>query len=224
LNKYPQYSEHSISRHLGREKFSGCLMAVDNTYFTGFEADLLVVTKNLRVIDVEIKISRQDLKADRHKDKWKSISNTLTVTPDGKRRYESVPRAWPRNVWKHYYCIADPIWQDSLLEFVNPMSGVFTIKIDEGGGYRGITVRKKCKPNKANQPITPEGVVQLGHLANIRMHEAYRMLDEQRRCHSQELAYVLEKGELKAGVARPIFYTEGRWGRYEADEVELTPP
>lgn len=196
-------------------------MAVDNTYFTGFEADLLVVTKNLRVIDVEIKISRADLKADRNKDKWRHASGGYAGKPS-----VTLPLDWPRGVWKHYYCVADPIWTDALLEFVNPNSGVFTIKIADDGRYQGITVRKKCKPNKTNQPITPQGVVQLGHLANVRMHESYRKLDEMRSNHADEMRSMRQReDDYKLAVARPTFYSEqsGYW-RPVRDGLDLTPP
>src|SRR6266404_1723655 len=125
VNKFPQYSEFSIARCLMWKKFQGMLMAIDNTYHAGDEADLLLVTPRLHLIDVEIKISRQDLKADRAKDKWRSVPPYYHHGP----RCPEVVREWPRGIWKHYYCVAEPIWQDSLLEFVAPRSGVFTISI-----------------------------------------------------------------------------------------------
>ncbi len=175
--KHQQYSEFSIARHLAREKFNGMMLVVDNTYHTGSEADLLIVNhRNLHYIEVEIKISRADLKADRHKDKW---ITTAYSWPLGTNRPE-MPREWPRRIWKHYYCIAEPIWKPELLEFVGPRSGVFTISIDKDGHYRGITVRKRCQANPDAKRATPEEIVKLAYLANVRMHEAYRRLDEMR--------------------------------------------
>ena len=40
------------------------LVMVPNCYWTGDECDLLVVRNDLRLVDVEVKISRSDLKAD----------------------------------------------------------------------------------------------------------------------------------------------------------------
>jgi hypothetical protein len=179
--KHSQYSEFSIARHLAREKFNSMMLVVDNTYHTGHEADLLIVNhRNLHYIDVEIKISRADLKADRLKDKWLT---TAYSWPQGMDR-PAIPREWPRRIWKHYYCIAEPIWKPELLEFVGKRSGVFTIRIDrdESGRewYKGITVRKRCQANPDAKRATPEEIVKLAYLANVRMHEAYRRLDEMR--------------------------------------------
>lgn len=170
-----QYSEHSIARYLAREKFSGMMLVVDNTYHTGDECDLLIVNhRNLKYIDVEIKISRADLKADRHKDKWVRLPQWPQTGPP-------VPREWPRRVWKHYYCIAEPIWKPELLEHVGPRSGVFTVRIGENGYGGGITVRRKCKANPDAKPATMQEIVKLAYLANVRMHEAYRRMDEMQR-------------------------------------------
>jgi hypothetical protein len=169
------YNERAIARHLAREKFSGMLLVVDNTYHLGDEADLLIVNhRNLHYIDVEIKVSRADLKADRHKDKWRS---SAPAWPRGTQRPET-PLEWPRRVWKHYYCVAEPVWQPELLEHVGPRSGVFTIRIDDDGHFGGIRVQRKCTANPAAKPATPEEIIKLAYLANVRMHEAYRRLDE----------------------------------------------
>lgn len=65
------WSEHAIARALVRQTFNRkYLVVVPNCNWTGHECDLLVVTENLRIIDVEIKISRADLKADAKKEKW----------------------------------------------------------------------------------------------------------------------------------------------------------
>lgn len=175
--RHAQYSEFAIARHLAREKFSGMLMVGDNTYHLGDEADLLIVNhRNLHYIDVEIKISRADLRADRQKDKWRVLARSGWNRPG-----ESEFLEWPPKVWKHYFCVAEPVWSDDLLEHVGPRSGVFTIRIDDDGRYGGITVRRKCTANPAAKPATPEEIVKLAFLANVRMHEAYRKLDDHRR-------------------------------------------
>lgn len=172
--KHAQYSEHTIARILARDKFNGMMLVVDNTYHTGDEVDLLIVNhRNLHYIDVEIKVSRADLKADRLKDKWRF----QPYAGWGKPRAPLEVLDWPRRVWKHYYCVAEPIWTPELLEHVGPMSGVFTIRISESGQYGGITVQRKCKANPAAKAATPEEIVKLAFLANVRMLEAYRKLD-----------------------------------------------
>ena len=175
--RHAQYSEFAIARHLAREKFSGMLMVVDNTYHLGDECDLLIVNhRNLHYIDVEIKVSRADLKADRFKDKWRSAARTWPLHS----ARPVVPLEWPRKVWKHYFCVAEPVWTPELLEHVGPRSGVFTIRIDEDGRYGGIKVQRKCQANPAAKPATPEEIVKLAFLANVRMHESYRKLDDMR--------------------------------------------
>ena len=60
-----RWSENLIAATLARVVFQHKhLVIVPNCSWPGSECDLLVVTPNLRVIDVEIKISRADLKAD----------------------------------------------------------------------------------------------------------------------------------------------------------------
>ena len=86
-------------------------MLVDNCNWTGNECDVLGVTTDLRIIDVEVKISRADLKADARKDKW---WRSLTWDEATAKGYDTSnwnpwahrePRDWPRKVWKHYYAL-----------------------------------------------------------------------------------------------------------------------
>ena len=66
-----KWDERKIGRAICRQVLlSKCIVLVENTSWTGHECDLLGVTMDLRVIDVEVKISRADLKADAGKDKW----------------------------------------------------------------------------------------------------------------------------------------------------------
>ena len=65
-----EWSERLIARELAVGLFARRLVVVDNCIWTGHECDLLCVTTDLRIVDVEIKISRSDLKADAKKDKW----------------------------------------------------------------------------------------------------------------------------------------------------------
>ena len=63
------WSEEKIATTLARQIFQRkCLVVVPNCSWTGDECDLLAVTKDLRVIDVEVKISRSDYRADAKKD------------------------------------------------------------------------------------------------------------------------------------------------------------
>lgn len=59
-----KWTEQLIGRVLARQVFqSKHLIIIPNCKWTGDEIDLLVVTPDLRIIDVEVKISRADLKS-----------------------------------------------------------------------------------------------------------------------------------------------------------------
>lgn len=98
-----KWSERQIASFLARVTFSHKhLVIVPNCSWPGAECDLLVVTPNLRIIDVEVKISRADLKADKAKDKWFHgwdwRIDGHDYAPEKRRT-----REFPRRVWKHYY-------------------------------------------------------------------------------------------------------------------------
>jgi len=56
------WSEHKIARAIALQTLAKkCVVLVDNCNFTGYECDVLAVTQDLRIIDIEVKISRADL-------------------------------------------------------------------------------------------------------------------------------------------------------------------
>lgn len=167
------YTADRICAVLARKTFAGALCVVDRCSRLGSECDLLVVTTNLRAIDVEVKISRADLKADRLKDKWFDFGRQWDAAT---RSWLKTPRDWPANVWKHYYAIAAPIWRDDLLAHCQPKSGVLTVKLDPDGSLRGICVKRRCTANRASVPLKHEVVVDIARLASLRMWNAYDAL------------------------------------------------
>lgn len=171
----PVYTAERICAALARKTFRGALCVVDRCTRLGSECDLLVVTRNLRAVDVEVKISRADLRADRKKDKWFERRRWDASTRSMK---EGAPRDWPQNVWKHYFAVAAPIWHDDLLEHCPPKSGVVTVQLRPDGSLHHITVRRRCTANKANTPLTAEVVVDIARLASLRMWDAYRERDQ----------------------------------------------
>src|SRR3954471_24999853 len=95
-----RWNEGNISAALARSTFDGHLCCLPNCTWTGDEIDLLVVSRDLRIIDVEVKISRADLKADIDKQKWwhdPAWGAALRRPGETNTR-----REWPRRVWKHY--------------------------------------------------------------------------------------------------------------------------
>ena len=171
-----KWSENTIARKLALHTFDRKhLVIVPNCSWPGSECDLLVVTPNLRVIDVEIKISRSDLKADARKDKW---FHNWDWRVDGpwhgpwkdrpKRR-----RDWPKSVWKHYYCLPREIWDAALLDcLASPVSGVLLMYEDKTTGDFRISVERMAKPNRQADRISPEDAIDIARLASLRMWDA----------------------------------------------------
>lgn len=177
------WTEKSIAAELALNHFKmRHLVTVPNCNWAGYEADLLVVTKALKVLDFEIKISRADFKADAKKGKWfervDSGVDVPTVTYDrmtGRRmRYMNrqminVPKLHPRNIWKHYYVMPEEIYNESLDDLAaSPASGILLLCTSDGGRVRFREVRK-AKANKEYQPITPAQTLDIARLASLRL-------------------------------------------------------
>lgn len=160
-----------IAGCLARTTFKDSLCVVDRCYHVGEEADLLVLTPSLHYVDVEIKVSRADLKADRTKDKWRQSYASVRVGP----RRPDVERDWPRSVWKHYYALPAAIWKPELLEFCGRKSGVLLIHPREGKAPRWWRVEcvRRSKPDPAAPKASAERVLKLARLASLRMWDAY---------------------------------------------------
>lgn len=191
-----KWSEHAIARALARQTFNRkYLVVVPNCNWTGHECDLLVVTENLRIIDVEIKISRSDLKADAKKDKWwhRQYVGAPRYVDQFNRHGRLISRRhmyaqqfelrdWPRKVWKHYYALPKEIWRPELLSALpSPHSGVLLL---DGDGYprpAGDVMRIDCvrraTPNRDAPAISPAAAVDIARLASLRMWEAYGRLE-----------------------------------------------
>jgi hypothetical protein len=172
MSEPKKWSEKLIAGTLARQVFNNRhLVIVPNCSWPGSECDLLVVTPNLRVIDVEIKISRSDLRADAGKDKW---YHSWDWRRDG--RYDKTkrrPRQWPHRVWKNYYALPRDIWDAALLDSLpSPTCGVLLMYEDKRNGDFRIHVERMAKPNRQAEKITPEDAVDIARLASLRMWDA----------------------------------------------------
>ena len=196
------WSENAIARALARQTFNRkCLVVVPNCTWTGHECDLLVVAENLCIIDVEIKISRADLKADAKKEKWwhrehighwpsvtelqhSAWSNDLRVERIYRRaRYKSTPKDWPRKVWKHYYALPKEIWHPDLFAALpSAQSGVLLLDRDGYPRPVGDAMRVECvrraTPNRDAASISPAAAVDIARLASLRMWDAYARVEK----------------------------------------------
>lgn len=178
------WSETSIAGALATEFFNRkYLVVVPNCNWTGHECDLLVVTNDLRIIDVEIKISRADLKADAKKEKWWHREFTGQYEPerheyDDRGRvirtwqnaiYDSTPQEWPRKVWKHYYAMPAAIWADELFDALpSRMSGVLLLGRDRKGRLT-ISAKRRATPCRDAEKIEAAQAVDIARLASLRM-------------------------------------------------------
>lgn len=174
------WSEYSIARAIALQTLSRkCVVLIDNCNWTGNECDVLGVTKDLRIIDVEVKISRADLKADAKKDKWWHRLGWFREGPE-------LPRSWPTKVWKHYYALPAEIWKPELLAHLpSTASGVLLLRHGRCNQPRVLVecVRRPV-PNREADRLTAEQVIDLARLQNIRMWEAYNARDA--RKHGEE--------------------------------------
>lgn len=194
-----------IAHCLARNLFKSDLVVVDRCCWPGAECDLLVVTPKLQVIDVEVKISRSDLKADRNKSKW-------FRQPEGwyarQERPAPTPLEWPRNVWKHYYAMPAKLWKPELAEFIHPTSGIITVDFahEDAGEKRHEQqsarspehwhhkVVKRAKPCRTYEPIGPKALRKIAYLASFRMWRAYADLHRAHADHRKQLATMSMQG------------------------------
>lgn len=198
------WSEYSIGRALSHQFFNRkYLCVVPNCNWTGHECDLLAVTENLRLIDVEIKISRADLKADAKKEKWwrrehigywpevtemlhhPRLDKLVVQSVHRRARYKSTPKDWPSKVWKHYYALPKEIWTPELLDALpNQNSGILLLDKDgyprPSGEVMKVTCLRRATPNRDAKPISPAAAVDIARLASLRMWDA------DQRCQAAE--------------------------------------
>ena len=183
------WSEFEIVRAIGLHVLQRkCLLLVDRCSWTGNECDVLGLTTDLRVIDVEVKISRADFKADAAKDKWwdRYISwdnrDLHTCLPE--------PQRWPRRVWKHYFAMPAEIWKPDLLEFLpSPACGVLVASRQSHNNVVAVRVMRRATPNRDAYRLSPDEVIDVARLANLRMWDAYQRIDRLKIDFAQELEH-----------------------------------
>jgi hypothetical protein len=157
------------------------LVVVPNCYFPGSECDILVVRTDLRMIDVEIKISRSDLKADAQKDKWFDHWTWEDGCPwlPMEQRPAPTKRSHPKRIWKHYYAMPAEIWTPELEEFIQPASGVVLLKDHKTQPF--AVIHRQAKPSKDASKISMEELCDVARLSTVRMWESFGEVDQARR-------------------------------------------
>lgn len=186
-----KWSEGSISRAIALQTLARkCVVLVDRCNWTGHECDVLGVTTDLRIIDVEVKISRADLKADARKDKWWRRIPSLWNEP----RKDLIPREHPPKVWKHYYAVPADIWRAELFDVLpSKSSGVLLLREPRhrwGEPFPVVECVRRATPNKDATRLTPPQVMDIARLANLRMWEAYQRRDSAQRDERRAIDHV----------------------------------
>ena len=167
-----KWTESNIARAIALQTLARkCVVLVDNCNWTGHECDVLGVTTDLRIIDVEVKISRADLKADAKKDKWWHRLWWRDIHgPEQLREH-------PPKVWKHYYALPREIWKADLLECL-PSKASGVLLLWEHNGHVQVSCERRATANKDAHRLTPQQAMDIARLANLRMWEAYNQNDE----------------------------------------------
>lgn len=176
---YP-WSEPVAAAALVRHTFQRkCVAVVPNCNWTGHECDLLCVAANLKIIDVEIKVTRSDLRADAGKSKW--WRHVPWHMQPGKDSPPPVSRQWPPKVWKHYYAMPASIWRPELMaELASTASGVILLKAirhhENSVPVVYASVERRAIPNADARPLDAVAVNNIARLATLRLWDAYERL------------------------------------------------
>lgn len=187
-----KWTAREIARSVYLQAFNGKhLVLLPNCYYPGSECDLLVVRADLRMMDVEIKISRSDLKADGAKDKW--FDYAVGWNKPGTPR---TARTHPRRIWKHYYCMPHEMWKDDLAECIQPTSGIILMR--EFGHKPYCHIHRQAKPAKVCDKIDLAELCQIARITTDRMWRAFDEVDSFRR--EKEAEAVKRQKRETAGV------------------------
>lgn len=160
------------------------LVVVPRCKWTGHECDILAVTQDLRIVDIEIKISVRDLKADAKKDKWWHDWDWQIDGPYQGRKHQIEnrrARTLPHKVWKHYFAVPEEIWDDSLVGFL-PSQNCGVIKLWDSGriGHQNrilARVHRRAKPARDYETISEAAAIDIARLASLRMWNMAARLD-----------------------------------------------
>lgn len=181
-----KWSQAMIASALQRQTLQRrALVLVDDCNWTGYECDLLCVTQDLRIIDIEVKISRADFRADREKDKWWR-HGFGSYNAEGKYvKPPAIHRPWPHKVWKHYYAMPAAIWKPEMRdEAGSPNSGILLLRCQDNGTIV-VSCERRATPNKDANKITASDALDIARLANLRMWDAYRLVERMEMTESE---------------------------------------
>lgn len=163
-----KWTEQRIARLISRDFYEDKhIVFIPNTTFAGYEADVLCLNKNLKLVEFEIKTSKSDFKADKKKSKW-----TEWYWCDKEKKTLTKPANHPRGMWKHYYIVPQSICYDDMIEdMASDYSGILVI--NEIEDKLSISCYKQAKPNKDAKTITQTDLFNLIRLVSLKMWNYY---------------------------------------------------
>lgn len=191
-----KWTAREICRQLYIQAFRGKhLIVCPNTYWPGNETDLFVVRCDLRLMEVEIKISRSDLKADKHKEKWFEPWKFEPGQPWlPKAERPRIRRTHPLRIWKHYYCMPETVWKEGLEPEIPPTSGIILMR--DHRTHPGCWLHRQAKPAKTADRITPEELADIARMQSHKMWDAFAEVDRAKRERESARDTVTEESSL----------------------------
>ena len=184
-----QWSERMIAQAVALQTLKrDCLVLVDNCNWTGHECDVLAVTRDLRIIDVEVKISRADFKADARKEKWwqrrmrwAGDKQPVGTGTDLFGPVQRAQRTHPPRVWKHYFAMPREIWREDMADLLpSPACGVLLLEHGRPG-HVVVTSHRRVKPDPHAYRLTAAQAIDIARLASLRLWGAYDTIERYRR-------------------------------------------
>lgn len=159
-----------LAFHLFKRQY---LIFVPNCNYTGNECDMLAVTKDLRIVDFEIKLSKADLKVDQKKDKWFDGYNWGAINKQKLALGRSLTRTElneykvrvniPKRVWKHFIVFPEALWEDSLFDSMSDQSGLLLFN------DKRVYLYRKATCNRNVDRLKPENIYDLARLTCLRL-------------------------------------------------------
>ena len=147
------------------------LTVVPDCNFTGYESDLLAVTKQKRLIDFEIKQSVQDFKNERKKDKWRRlIPKTVKWGENIELEYEK--KDFPDGIYMHYFVMPNEIFKPELLELMPSQKSGF-LTVDD----KTVYIKKYAEKNFYSQILSETDLIHISRLVGIRFWNTLGILD-----------------------------------------------
>jgi hypothetical protein len=143
--------EIAVANHIGCRQY---LIVPNISWGMGLhECDLLVCTKANYLWEVEIKVSKADLKKDR----------------------EKLHGHHNKKIKRLYFAIPEKLYNEECLSYIPERAGIFIVK-ELNDGRHFVILKRAPKPNKNAQPITEKEKSKMAELGAMRIWSLKRKL------------------------------------------------